>query len=550
MDPTASWSPVYNTVLMDPATREREGSVRPLLLEALLDGLRGDAPSRPSWLIGGSGTGKTATLCQLEHRVRDDESLRERWLVLAPSTALLGLLDPAELWETLLAALARELVRAGELREAAAVQAVVAALPGGDAARRGDAALWSLGAWAEGHRGLVLCIDDAHLLASAVVKALGDVASHTRLCLVASSQGEPPASVATVLDDAGLRYHRLGPLSLPSARRLVRQLAAAHATPELARVLSEHPARFRAVHALAADTPRSLALLTHVLAAAPDAPGHQLVERVLDLRSPSFSARLEGLPPQARRVVLALARAWEPSTAASVARRCSMHVNKASAQLARLANAGVVEKVRLHAVQRTGFQLADRGLALWCLLRSGPEGRLALARLARFIERLHSPQPKPAPTAPAPGGGGSLSMFRSRSWRRSADRAGLLGVDPVAGGNPRRAPELTAARLADAGSLPLTSLQQLEGALPGATDSAEPPSWHSARVALRDLVEAGQAAEAYALMARTEAGEHWRPVLEALRAVIGGTPDVLLDVPPEQRAPALQVLELIQPSGG
>ena len=55
-----------------------------------------------------------------------------------------------------------------------------------------------------------------------------------------------------------------------------------------------------------------------------------------------FKSHIEALPPQERRVYLALARLWKPATAKEVASQARVNVNKCSAQLKRLVDRGAV----------------------------------------------------------------------------------------------------------------------------------------------------------------------------------------------------------------
>ena len=49
------------------------------------------------------------------------------------------------------------------------------------------------------------------------------------------------------------------------------------------------------------------------------------------------------------------------------------------------------------------------------------------------------------------------------------------------------------------------------------------------------------------LLDETEAGQRWRPLREALAAAVAKNPDLLLDVAPEVRKPALEILARLAP---
>ena len=54
---------------------------------------------------------------------------------------------------------------------------------------------------------------------------------------------------------------------------------------------------------------------------------------LVDEHTEYFRSHIEALPPQERRVYLALARLWKPATAKEVASQARVNVNKCSAQL-------------------------------------------------------------------------------------------------------------------------------------------------------------------------------------------------------------------------
>ena len=71
----------------------------------------------------------------------------------------------------------------------------------------------------------------------------------------------------------------------------------------------------------------------------------ELMANLLDLvdeHTEYFRSHIEALPPQERRVYLALARLWKPATAREVASQARVNVNKCSSQLRRLVDRGAV----------------------------------------------------------------------------------------------------------------------------------------------------------------------------------------------------------------
>jgi hypothetical protein len=535
---------VYNTNLIDETQIPARLIARQGELTQLLEDLV-ESSGTHHLILGTAGMGRSLLLRAVIRRLRSDARWRQRWTPLWIERPLASLAHPCELWVALLEHLADSLAEGGDTHAAASIHAVVSALPEQDD-QRADAALWSLGAWASRQRSLLLCFDDVELLSPALIEALAGVLRHPELVVLATSAGLPSASLDSFRALLAPRSHRLEALGLAQARDLLGQLAEASGHPAIGALLERQPARTRAVHALVGGSPRAIVQLHRVLALEPELSAPELVVRVLDLASPIHQARLQALAPQSRQVALALARAWDPCSAADVARACRMHVNKASSQLARLQKAGVVRKLALHGNPRAGFTLADRELALWCLLQAGARSRARVEQLVEFLERLWSPEQRSRPAPPRrvsrPAPTKSLSMFGSRRRRVGAfDHAGMLSGAPSLG-----SPELSEPESPSEGGFDEASREQallsLQAAVPGSSSGAT-PCWATCAMALRQLVAAGQVSEALAVLEQPGTRGRWRPVEEALRAIRAGDERHLLDVAPELREPAREILQ-------
>lgn len=117
-----------------------------------------------------------------------------------------------------------------------------------------------------------------------------------------------------------------------------------------------------------------------------------LLDHLLDLiddHTEYFKSHIETLPPQERRVYLALAEIWEPATTKEVAARARLDTHKCSAQLKRLSDRGAVRVVG-GSPRRKQFYLTERLYNIYYLLRRhrGPD-RLVRA-LLRFMSSYYS----------------------------------------------------------------------------------------------------------------------------------------------------------------
>ena len=118
-----------------------------------------------------------------------------------------------------------------------------------------------------------------------------------------------------------------------------------------------------------------------------------LISNLLDLvdeHTGYFKSHIEALPPQERRVYLALARLWKPATAKEVASQARLNVNKCSAQLKRLVDRGAVS-MEDRAKRRRTYHVAERMYNIYYLLRRhGAESHMVDA-LVRFMGSYYSP---------------------------------------------------------------------------------------------------------------------------------------------------------------
>ena len=118
-----------------------------------------------------------------------------------------------------------------------------------------------------------------------------------------------------------------------------------------------------------------------------------LMANLLDLvddHTEYFKGHIELLPPQERRVYLALADLWKPATTKEITDRARLETSKCSAQLTRLVDRGIVE-VAGGTTRRKQYYLTQRLYNIYYLLRRprGPD-RLVEA-LIRFMEAFYAP---------------------------------------------------------------------------------------------------------------------------------------------------------------
>ena len=150
------------------------------------------------------------------------------------------------------------------------------------------------------------------------------------------------------------------------------------------------PGAVRSLEILTGGSPR---LLSMVASFGTGLSFRNLMAHLLDLvddRTEYFKGHLESLPPQERRVYLALAALWKPATTREIADQARLETSPCSAQLARLGDRGVV-RVAGGSARRKQYYLTERLYNIYYLLRRrrGPD-RLVEA-LIHFMESYYSP---------------------------------------------------------------------------------------------------------------------------------------------------------------
>ena len=151
------------------------------------------------------------------------------------------------------------------------------------------------------------------------------------------------------------------------------------------------PETIRSLHILTGGSPRLILIVARFGA---DLSFRVLMTDLLDLvddHTEYFRSHLQALPPQERRVYLALAELWKPATAKEIADRARTTTSKCSAQLARLSERAVVE-VAGGTARRKQYYLTERMYNIYYLLRRPSGPHLMVDSLIRLMESLYSPE--------------------------------------------------------------------------------------------------------------------------------------------------------------
>ncbi len=150
-------------------------------------------------------------------------------------------------------------------------------------------------------------------------------------------------------------------------------------------------ASVRPIEIFSGGNPR---LVTIIATFGADRPFQELMENLLGLvddHTEYFKSHLEHLPPQERRVYLALARLWKPATTQEVATLARVDTNQCSALLRRLTDRGAVS-IEGGTPRRRQFYLTERLYNIYYLLRRGSGTQQAVENLIEFMIAWYSPQ--------------------------------------------------------------------------------------------------------------------------------------------------------------
>ena len=146
----------------------------------------------------------------------------------------------------------------------------------------------------------------------------------------------------------------------------------------------------RSLEILTGGSPRLLAIVARFGAGL---AFRELMDNLLGLvddHTEYFKSHVESLPPQERRVYLALADIWKPALTKEIAARARLETSKCSAQLARLVERGSV-LVTGGSARRKQYYLSERMYNIYYLLRrNGRPSRLVEA-LIQFMASFYSP---------------------------------------------------------------------------------------------------------------------------------------------------------------
>lgn len=361
--------------------------VRTYEYESLMEMLRectGSANAH-QLVIGPRGSGKTTLLLRIAAEVRQDPSLSCRFLPIIFAEESYEVASPGEFW---LECLSRLAIQSSHRDDHLALSRTLEELRTiSDDKALGDRCLATLLNFADGqNKRLVLVVENLNMM----FRDMADPDAGWRLRH--TLQTEPRivmlASATSRFDEIDNPEHAL----YDQFRvLLLRPLETDECGILWAKVSGRCPARktIRSLEILTGGSPRLLAIVARFGAGR---SFRELMAELLDLvddHTEYFKSHIESLPPQERRVYLALADLWKPATTREIADRSRLETSKCSAQLGRLIERGVVQ-VRGGTARRKQYYVTERLYNIYYLLRRsrGPES--LIEAIIQFMESIYS----------------------------------------------------------------------------------------------------------------------------------------------------------------
>lgn len=363
-------------------------------------------------LIGVRGAGKTTLLKRLAIAIRRDRDLSDHLIALSFPEELYQVKHLADFWWAACDALADELDRLERHAEVDALeQAISQTRHTDDKSPMSDAGFKLLQqTCTKLQRRPVLLVDNLDMVFERIDKRgrkLNDpkAPAYWALREVLSMNTSPVVIGGSVrLTDAFKDYDqafydffmpkRLSKLSLAEVRAVLERLADAQSLPDVKERLQARPGRIEMLFELTGGNPRALSLIFELVRNGANSRAVEDFERLMDITTPYYKARIEDLSEQAQVIMHALAVHPDQGirfgfTAAEIGKQAGLPTTTVSAQLTILENDGLIEKSTDHG--RAQYRIAEQLFRLWLQMRGNRRIRQNVIGLTKLLEALYDP---------------------------------------------------------------------------------------------------------------------------------------------------------------
>jgi Flp pilus assembly protein TadD/DNA-binding Lrp family transcriptional regulator len=409
----------YNPHLWSDAELRSIFVVRTRELAELLQAVREVAPHKPPrhlLIVGHRGMGKSTLLRRLALAIADEAALNQQWIALSFPEEQYTVSTLAELWKNVLDALADTRQREGApLAELHRLDTEISRIGNLPESEQETASLDLLVQWVrENGRRLILLMDSTDLIFSglsdsgkkasnpppALARLRDTLSRETGIFWLGASY--QPMEALYQYDGAFQDFFQtleLHALSVEDMRQALLALARAFGADQhgrnteerMLRTLDARPERLQVLHTLTGGNPRTTVMLYELFASSTQEDIHTDLKVLLDLMTPLYKARMEGLADQPRKLLAHLMENWEPMSMLALSTASGIPATTVSGQLNRLEAEGLISKTRLPGARRSGYQTPERFFNVWYLMRyTSRRVRQRLTWLVEFMRLWYS----------------------------------------------------------------------------------------------------------------------------------------------------------------
>ncbi|MGC4047931.1 MAG: tetratricopeptide repeat protein [Armatimonas sp.] len=400
---TAPRRTIYNPTILSDADLERSFIARQTVFEELLENISSEQPDQvpqPHLVVGIRGMGKTTLLLRLALELRRTPH-NERFIPLTfPEEQYVEVDRLSKFWLNCLDALADSLEReegksprVKEIdREVGRVEELTTEKEQATAAHNAFES-----AWKRLERRPVLFIDNFPQLLNRLRKdeyVLREAFLSIGAPLLIAASASPPDDDS----DYGAAFYEhfqirvLGPLSRKEMREVILQQAEDMGKEDITRRIQGVTGRLAALTDMTGGNPRTATLLFDLFSQGLSQDAYTDLEYLLEVVTPLYQSRLDQLSEQGQVLVGALSRHWDPTTSQMLIAQTKLPQGSMGPQLLRLEEVGVVQRVPIYPGKKQGYQIAERFMNVWFLMRfTSRRQRGHLECLVRFLEGFYSP---------------------------------------------------------------------------------------------------------------------------------------------------------------
>lgn len=184
---------------------------------------------------------------------------------------------------------------------------------------------------------------------------------------------------------------KLNPITKQNSIDLLRALGEANGQIDLINeIIKNTPERIEVLRRITGGVPRTTVLLYEIFVDHNNGNAFEDLQLLLDGVNSLYKHRMDELKPQQQQIIDALARAWEPISAADVLEQSKLYrdglqSNQISAQLKQLTDNQVVEMVEGVGRKKT-YRIRERFFNIWYLMRHGrKQSREEVLWLIKFL---------------------------------------------------------------------------------------------------------------------------------------------------------------------